>query len=146
MKVMTDLGVEVLRLRDLDEIYEKGDEVTFDGYVVVSEPISSCRRPSMTTDTLEFKETKRSSEEEEDSRVFYPYQETGKLAFHTKDRFFAKTPEPLPEGLCGGPVLDESGAVCGIVEGIVDKKHPNKEIAGSAAFMPNYIMVRYHSR
>ena len=34
LKLMNDLGVDVLHLRDLDKIYEKGDEVSFDGYVV----------------------------------------------------------------------------------------------------------------
>ena len=62
---------------------------------------------------------------------------------HTRDRFFATTPEPLPEGLCGGPVLDKDGKVCGIVEGIVAADHSNKDIAGSAAFMPNYVMTPF---
>lgn len=34
LKTMQQLGVEILHLRDLEEIYEKGDEVIFDGYVV----------------------------------------------------------------------------------------------------------------
>lgn len=131
LKIMKDLGVEVLHLRDLDKIYEKGDEVTFDGYVVAE---------ANKADSDEFEE---SSENDEDKRVFYPYQETGKLMFHTKDRFFATTSEPLPEGLCGGPVLDENNGVCGIIEGIVDKNHSNKDIAGSAALMPNYIMAPF---
>jgi hypothetical protein len=33
--------------------------------------------------------------------------------------------------------------VCGIVEGIVSKDHSNKDIAGSAAFMPNYVMTPF---
>ena len=33
--------------------------------------------------------------------------------------------------------------VCGIVEGIVPKDHSNKDIAGSAAFMPNYVMTPF---
>lgn len=135
---MKSLGVEVLYLRDLDEIYEKGDQVTFDGYVV-AEP--------NTADREKFTQGDGSSDggkkNDEDTRIFYPYQETGSLAFHTRDRFFATTPEPLPEGLCGGPVLDKNGAVCGIIEGIVPKTHSNAEIAGSAAFMPNYIMTPF---
>lgn len=139
LKIMKDLGVKVLHLRDLDGIYEKEDEVTFDGYVV-AEPNKA--------DSDQYEESNARSDEEssensEDTRVFYPYQETGKLAFHTRDRFFAMTPEPLPEGLCGCPVLDKDEAVCGIVEGIVDKNHSNKDIAGSAAFMPNYIMTPF---
>ena len=136
LKIMKDLGVQVHYLRDLDEIYEKGDPVTFDGYVV-TEPNK--------VDTKDYKreEKAKSKETTEDTRVFYPYQESGKLAFHTKDRFFATAPDPLPEGLCEGPVFDKNGYVCGIVEGIVDKNHSNKDIAGSAAFMPNYMMTPF---
>lgn len=136
LKLMNDLGVDVLHLRDLDKIYEKGDEVSFDGYVV-AEPNQA------ESDQFGESSDQNDAEEDVDNRVFYPYHETGKLTFHTRDRFFATTPEPLPEGLCGGPVLDKSGAVCGIVEGIVNKDHANKEIAGSAAFMPNYIMTPF---
>jgi hypothetical protein len=136
LKLMQDLGVEILYLRDLEEIYEKEDEVTFNGYVVAEEN---------TADRETFAGAPKSEKiaDEQDSRLFYPYQETGSLAFHTRDRFFATTPEPLPEGLCGGPVLDKNGTVCGIVEGIVPKNHSNPEIAGSAAFMPNYIMTPF---
>jgi hypothetical protein len=135
LRIMKDLGVEVLYLRDLDAIYEKGDEVTFDGYVV-AEP--------NTADREKFGEDSKSKDSDDnDNRIFFPYRQTGSLAFHTRDRFFATTPEPLPEGLCGGPALDKDGAVCGIVEGIVPKNHSNKEIAGSAAFMPNYIMAPF---
>ncbi len=135
LKIMKDFGVEILYLRDLDEIYEKGDEITFDGYVV-GEP--------NTADREKFShESKEEKPNDADNRIFFPYQATGNLAFHTRDRFFATTPEPLPEGLCGGPALDKNGTVCGIVEGIVPKNHANAEIAGSAAFMPNYIMAPF---
>mmetsp|Transcript_105421 Transcript_105421/g.157820 ORF Transcript_105421/g.157820 Transcript_105421/m.157820 type:complete len:456 (-) Transcript_105421:276-1643(-) len=133
LKILKNLGVDVLYLRDLDDIYEKHDEVTFEGYVV-AEPNRA--------DSQDF-DRKPGSSEEEDTRIFYPYKETGRLSFHARDRFFAETPEPLPEGLCGGPVLAKDGSVCGIVEGIVDKGHQNKEIAGSAAFMPNYMMTPF---
>jgi len=136
LRLLKSFGVDVLYLRDLEEIYEKEDEVTFDGYVV-SEP-NTADREAFTEDA-----GASAKEADEDSRIFYPYQETGSLAFHTRDRFFATTPEPLPEGLCGGPVLDKDGAVCGVVEGIVPKNHSNAEIAGSAAFMPNYIMTPF---
>jgi len=33
--------------------------------------------------------------------------------------------------------------VCGVVEGIVSKDHSNKDIAGSAALMPNYVMAPF---
>ena len=140
LKLMKNLGVEVLYLRDLDEIYEKKDEVHFDGYVVTeSDTANQERNPDKEADNNEDSKGKS----DEDERVFLPYQSTGQLAFHTKDRFFATTPEPLPEGLCGGPVLDKDGKVCGIVEGIVAADHANKDIAGSAAFMPNYVMTPF---
>jgi len=152
LKILTkDLGVEVLRLRDLDEIYDKGDEVTFDGYVVAeankadSETFGEGKDSdddASQNDALGDNSSKNSNEEEDD-RAFYPYNESGKLTFHTRDRFFATTPEPLPEGLCGGPVLDSNNMVCGIVEGIVSKDHKNKDIAGSAALMPNYVMAPF---
>mmetsp|Transcript_30428 Transcript_30428/g.63803 ORF Transcript_30428/g.63803 Transcript_30428/m.63803 type:complete len:402 (-) Transcript_30428:3008-4213(-) len=146
LKMLTDdLGVEILRLRDLDEIYDKGDEVTFDGYVV-AEPNQADRETFGEENNASSEDSSESNNkggDEEDDRVFYPYNESGKLSFHTRDRFFATTPEPLPEGLCGGPVLDSNDMVCGIVEGIVSKDHKNKDIAGSAALMPNYIMAPF---
>ncbi|KAG7365375.1 hypothetical protein IV203_038578 [Nitzschia inconspicua] len=144
LRLMQDLGVEVLYMRDLDEIYEKGDEVIFDGYVV-AEP-NKVDSPSFDQDEEENKATtakEKKKSQEEDTRVFFPYHVKGELAFHTRDRFFATTPSPLPEGLCGGPALDKNGMVCGIVEGIVPKDHSNKDIAGSAAFMPNYMMAPF---
>lgn len=135
LKLMKDLGVEILYLRDLDEIYEKNDEVTFDGYVV-AEPNAADREKYSD-------KPKDETSDDNDNRIFFPYQSTGNLAFHTRDRFFATTPEPLPEGLCGGPALDKNGTVSGIVEGIVPKNHKNADIAGSAAFMPNYVMAPF---
>ena len=131
---MKSLGVDVLRLRDLDEIYEKGDDVTFDGYVVAE--ANTADRSEIAAPTAD----DSADENDEDVRVFFPYQETGTLSFHSNDRFFATTPEPLPEGICGGPVLDNKGHVAGIVEGIVPTTHKNKNIAGSAAFMPNFVI------
>lgn len=145
LKILTeDLGVDILRLRDLDEIYDKGDEVTFDGYVVAeaNQADSETFEGGESKDNAEGSQSS-SADDDEDERVFYPYTETGKLSFHTRDRFFATTPEPLPEGLCGGPVLDSNDMVCGIVEGIVSKDHKNKDIAGSAALMPNYVMAPF---
>ena len=147
LKLLQDLGVEILYMRDEDEIYEKGDKVTFDGYVVTSPTTgdgegndgdgSTTRTTTTTTTDYDSTDTDNT---EEDTRTFQPYSEIGELAFHTRDRFFALTPKPLPEGLCGGPVLDSNGQVCGVVEGIVPKDHANKDIAGAAAFMPNYAL------
>ncbi|KAL3909326.1 MAG: hypothetical protein SGILL_008129, partial [Bacillariaceae sp.] len=147
LKIMQDLGVEILHLRDLEEIYEKTDEVTFDGYVVAEPNKADSHNFDDQAANMDGgkkkKETSTADDSGEDTRVFFPYQEKGQLAFHTRDRFFATTPSPLPEGLCGGPALDKDGMVCGIVEGIVPKDHSNKDIAGSAAFMPNYVMTPF---
>jgi len=154
LKILTEqMGVEILRLRNLDEVYEKGDEVTFDGYAVAetnkadsqtygNDDMNNTSTNNNTTyGNTSIKDVK--NEDDDDARVFYPYSESGRLAYHTPDRFFATTPEPLPEGLCGGPVLDDNNMVCGTVEGIVSKDHSNKDIAGSAALMPNFLMAPF---
>lgn len=149
LKLLRDMGVDVLYMRDEEDIYEKGEPVLFDGYVVADEdadpPSSSLSSSSnvTTTTVADYSSPGDDNSANEDTRIFQPYTETGELAFHTRDRFFALTPKPLPEGLCGGPVLDQRDRVCGVVEGIVPKDHANEDIAGSAAFMPSYIMAPF---
>jgi len=81
-------------------------------------------------------------EHNEATRIFIPYSEAGKLLFGKPDRFLASTPKPLPQGLCGGPVLDANNRVAGVVEGIVPVNHEDKRIAGSAAFIPS-VQIRH---
>jgi len=139
LKILKSLGVELLRLRDPDKLYQKGEEMIFDGYVV------SERNPA---DNDEFGKPPEMSEEEkqdkekanEDLRIFYPFTTEGKLSFHTNDRFFAQTPDPLQEGFCGAPVVDKDGDLCGTVLGIVPTNHKDERLAGSAAFMPSHVM------
>lgn len=131
LKVLKSLGVEVLHLRAPDKLYQKGETVEFDGYVVSERTAADS------------KSYKQENNENEDTRVFYPYHDTGNLAFHTEDRFFAKTTEPLPEGLCGAPVLDKDGDLCGTVEGIVPINHKNDKLAGCAAFLPSFVMKAF---
>lgn len=133
LKIMKQLGVKIHNMRDLDSIYNKGDEVAFDGCVVAEQNKADY-------DDIAHSVGGNADSTSEDTRVFFPYQVSGFLNLHARDRFFAKTEKPLPEGLCGGPVLDEDGLVCGVIEGIVEKNHANKDIAGSAAFMPNYMI------
>lgn len=76
--------------------------------------------------------------EDDDTRVFMPYEETGNLIFASINRFLAETSKPLPEGLCGGPVIDTDGRVCGMIEGIVPPSHEDKNIAGAASFIPSF--------
>lgn len=132
LKVLRSLGVEAHYLRNPDKLFEKGEVMEFDGYVVKELNV-------VDTDTYQ----KANSDANEDNRAFFPYQDTGILSFHTEDRFFASTPKPLPEGLCGAPVLDEDGDLCGIVEGIVPVDHKNEALAGCAAFLPSYVMKAF---
>lgn len=137
LDILRGLGVETLYFRDPEKLYEKGEAMHFDGFVVSEQNVA---------DSTEFgaSQTKTTNEQvDEDLRMFYPYKESGTLSFHTKDRFFSSTPEPLPEGLCGAPVLDADGALCGTVEGIVPVTHKDERLAGSAAFMPAYVMQSF---
>lgn len=141
LKLLRNLGVDVLHLRDPEKLYEKGEEMLFDGFVVSEqnaadnmEHYSERKKPS---------EERKDSGNDEDVRIFYPYKEKGALAFHTNDRFFATTPVPLPEGLCGAPALDIEGNACGMVEGIVPENHKDKRLAGAAAFMPSYVVKEF---
>jgi hypothetical protein len=131
LKMLMGLGVEVLHFRDADKLYQKGEELLFDGFVVSERNVA---------DSEKFDDKTKEADPNEDHRVFYPHKQDGTLTFHTDDRFFATTPEPLPEGLCGAPVLDNDGALCGTVEGIVPVDHKDERLAGSAAFMPSHVM------
>jgi hypothetical protein len=129
LDTLRGLGVQTHYLRDPDNLYDKGEVMDFDGFVV-DEPDAIDR----TTYSQEV------SNENEDTRIFRSYRETGTLSFHTEDRFFATTPKPLPQGLCGAPVTDKDGDLCGTVEGIVPIGHKNEKLAGSAAFLPSFVM------
>jgi hypothetical protein len=140
LKLLKGLGVEVLHLRHPDKLYKKGEDMLVDGFVVSERNLAD-------NDAFQANEkTHHSAQKDtnEDTRIFFPYREQeGKLTLHTNDRFFATTPEPLPEGLCGAPVLDTDGDLCGTVEGIVPVDHKDKRLAGSCAFMPSYMMKTF---
>jgi hypothetical protein len=124
---LKDAGAEVMYLRDVSKNFNEGDEVIFEGFQIAdNEPITDF---SSIEDRLKQKK-------EEDTRVFLPYKVPGTLFIATKDRILAKTEAPLPEGLCGGPTIDEDGKVGGIVEGIIPKNHEDKNLAGAASFIP----------
>jgi hypothetical protein len=133
LTTLKELGVQIHYLRDKDKLFQKGEYMSFDGYVVSERNLA---------DRQTYQREKASSVEEDD-RMFFPYQDTGTLLFHTEDRFFARTREPLPEGLCGAPVMDEDDELCGIVEGIVPVDHKNEKLAGCAAFIPNFVMKAF---
>ena len=133
LRDMAELGVQVLHLRNPDDLFEKGEGVNFDGFVIDE------------TGTIDEKKSENEKDEAytEESRAFQCYTETGSLSFHTEDRFFATTPTPLPGGMCGAPALDKKGSVCGTVEGIVPVDNKNKNLAGSAAFIPSFAMQAF---
>jgi hypothetical protein len=86
---------------------------------------------------------KKLNSQNDDTRIFLPYSETGKLIFGNADRFLASTPSPLPEGLCGGPAIDADGHVCGVVEGIMPENYPDQKIAGAASFIPSLQLAHF---
>ena len=143
---LRSLGVEFLRLRDDQKLYEKGENVLFEGYSVTDDEIyksannNDKNNKNNNNATGEESNDKEKETNDEDTRVFYPLQESGKLAFHQAERFYATTTTPLPEGMCGGPAVDEEGRCCGVVEGIIPVNYEDKNLAGSAAFMPHFIM------
>jgi hypothetical protein len=140
LNVLRRLGVDILHLRHSEKLYEKGEELSFHGFHLRE-------RNAADSPELNVGDAKKKGEDpeynEEEARVFHPHTEKGNLSFHADDRFFATTPEPLPEGSCGGPVLDNDGDLCGIVEGIVPVNHKNEKLAGSAAFLPSYAMAAF---
>ena len=87
--------------------------------------------------------TNKTSQTEDDTRVFIPFTESGKLFYASPERFLAKTDRPLPEGLCGGPTLDAEGNVAGVVEGIVPLNHDDERLAGAAAFLPSPVLREF---
>ena len=135
LKLLKNLGVDILYLRDPDKLYQKGEDMLFDGFVV--------SEPNAADGSVFEQQSGKTSSSQDDRRIFYPYTEKGTLSMHTNDRFFASTPEPLPEGLCGAPVLDNDGDLCGTVEGIVPVTHKDPRLAGSAAFMPSYVIKHF---
>lgn len=138
LKHMTDLGVEVLHLRDEDKIFNKGDNVTFDGFEIAEENVTDKENLALLGVEGQVEDGTK-----EDTRVFFPYTEAGALIFSSANRILASTDKPLPEGLCGGPTIDSDGRVCGIVEGIVPTDHEDKRMAGAASFIPSPIVREF---
>mmetsp|Transcript_4609 Transcript_4609/g.6770 ORF Transcript_4609/g.6770 Transcript_4609/m.6770 type:complete len:473 (-) Transcript_4609:11-1429(-) len=133
LKNMRSLGVEMMHLRKDDNLFDKGDEVVFDGFELAEEHYAHMEKMNNDLDENEDKESSQ-----EDTRVFIPYIETGNLIFASASRFLSSTEKPLPEGLCGGPVIDRDNRICGIVEGIIPSDHENKEMVGAASFIPSF--------
>lgn len=151
LKQMMKLGIQPLNLPTAHEmenddrpVFEAGERVLFQGFEVYEANMADQENVSNNSEAKK--------KEEEDTRVFHPYSSTGSLTFASPDRFLSQTKGgPLPEGLCGGPViqipteeaLTRSGKqvplnIRGVVEGIVPVNHENSQIAGQASFIPTY--------
>lgn len=118
--ILKNLNVEIFDMRDEQTNLEANERVSFDGF-----SISETDNDKLATDQTE-----------DDNRVFYPFVEPGKLIYKSPERFLASTQRPLPEGMCGCPVIDKSGKIAGMVEGIVPLNHQDKNIAAAACFLP----------
>ena len=148
LKILKGLGLDILHLRDNQKPFRKDEQVVFDGFRVTERNLSDSQAFDNNTNKDEenvktdddSSSTNTDVVDDDDQRIFHPHRETGTLAFHLDDRFLATTAEPLSEGMCGCPVLDQDGDCCGTVEGIVPLDNPNKDIAGTAAFQPSYMM------
>jgi hypothetical protein len=150
LKQIMNLGIQPLNLpttsdMEIDDrpIFEAGERVLFQGFEVYEANMA---------DQETLSSSDKSPKAGEDTRVFHPYSSLGSLTFASPDRFLSHTKGgPLPEGLCGGPVIQipvkdnsrKSGKhvplnIRGVVEGIVPMNHDNSKIAGQAAFLPAY--------
>lgn len=147
LKQMMKLGIQPLNLptasdfeNDDSPVFEPGEKVLFQGFEVYEANM---------TDQETLSDTDNTSKDGDDERVFHPYSSLGTLSFASPDRFLSQTKGgPLPEGLCGGPVIQipASGTsgkqppmnIRGVVEGIVPTNHENSQIAGHASFLPSY--------
>ena len=138
LKQMEALGVEMLHLTDNDRLFDKGDEVLFDGFEITEDHYEAMEKMND-----QFETQKRTVESDDDTRIFVPYSITGNLIFSSPDRFLAKTETILPEGVCGGPVIDNDGKVCGVIEGIVPMDHEEAEIVGAASFIPYFRIKQF---
>lgn len=78
-----------------------------------------------------------------DERKPYPYNCQGVFINRTKLQSFARTPEPLTLGMCGGPVLNKSNKVVGLLEGIVPVDHPSADLRGLAVFVENNTISQF---
>jgi hypothetical protein len=146
LKILKNLGVKVLHLRDPDKLYEKGEVIFYDGYVVTDVDMSSSSDnvSCSSADDSDEDSDEDDGNKEEDVCVFQEYKDQGHLTFHTNDRFFATSSKgTLPEGVCGAPVLDKHDNVCGVVEGYVPLHHKDERLAGAAAFLPSYSIAEF---
>ena len=149
------LGIQPLNLPTMhnlqssnDPVFLPDERVLFQGFEVYESNMAD-----QETVSSDGKKTKQ----DKDERLFHPYSSLGNLTMASPDRFLAQTKGgPLPEGLCGGPVIQITDLATGtdiattansrnaplnlrgVVEGIVPITHEDPKLAGSASFLPSY--------
>lgn len=152
LRLMQKMGITPLHLPTMheleacdDPVFELGERVLFQGFEVYEANRTEHNTLILNQDVA--------LDVVDDKRIFHPYSSLGTLAMVSPDRFLARTEAgPLPEGLCGGPVIQLSSMtssvnnttknmpliVRGVVEGIIPTNHKSQELAGLASFLPSY--------
>lgn len=123
---LKELGVEVLHLREDANDLLRGEELITDGYELAE--------PTDLDLTVE------------DTRYFVHISEPGSITGFSDYRYFMNTARPLPEGSCGGPVMDKDGRVAGIVEAIVSPNQTEdgyNELIGQASVIPPHLISQF---
>ena len=149
LKEIERLGVESLHLRDASaEPFTPNEPIRFEGFEVALP--DGTDKGNILAETLDWDEEENDDifsstvkNTNDDERIFIPYTASGELIYVSPERLFAKTDSPLPDGLCGGPAIDQNDKVTGVVEGIVPLSHENKRLAGAAAFISSGAMKSF---
>jgi len=85
-----------------------------------------------------------------------PHVATGSVNINTRQKIFVSTAQPLPMGMCGGPVFARSGESFGVIDGVVNpppsensERGKNldidflREIAGNASCIASEDVVQF---
>jgi len=145
LKQMERLGVERLYLRQSSEDFKVDEPYLFDGYEITEQDNSL---KELDRDNLNFDDD-LDDDEKEDDRIFIPFQTNGSLKMFSPNRFLASTDTILPQGVCGGPIIqakpndNHEDICCGLVEGIVPQTFEDKRLAGCAAFIPSHTIKHF---
>ena len=107
---------------EISEIQDRGVSVTCVGHVLRDDSGDACGEVQ---------------DPEDDTRIAIPTNVTGSLALQTpRQQNFATTEAVLEPGMCGGPMINGSGEVVGMVEGIVPPgASVDDELEGMAAYV-----------
>ena len=126
-------------LREDTVPFQRDEEVLFEGFEVAEENATDASE----LHGISSSEKAAARQKDEDERMFFPFEERGRLIFASPQRLLAETARPLPEGLCGGPVFDRDDKVAGVVEGIVPLGHEDERLRGAASFLPSPVVREF---